>query len=73
MESWMSQDLMRANEEVLKIRIQHAHHRAELEAERRAARAARPRSSLRAALMLRLSVLRSFRARSLRGQPASDA
>jgi hypothetical protein len=71
MESWMSQDLMRANEEVLKIRTRYAHHRAELEAERRAARAARPRRSLTAAL--RLSVSRSRRTRSLRGQPASDA
>jgi hypothetical protein len=73
MESWMSQDLVRANEEVLKIRTRYAHHRAELEAERRAARAARPRRSLTAALRLRLSVLRSWRTRSLRGQPASDA
>jgi hypothetical protein len=73
MDSLMKQDLVRANEEMIRINTRYAHHRAEISAVRRAERAARRRRFLAAARRLQAAAPWPWRFRAIRGGEVSDA
>jgi hypothetical protein len=69
----LKRDLVRANEEMIRVSTRHAHHRAEIAAVRRAERAARRRRFLAAARRLQAAAPWPWRFRAIRGEEVSDA